>query len=163
VVIVRSAPEAELATLCRACGLCCDGSLFGRVDFEPDEVPSARRRGLRVLPNGKGFEQPCDALASSAEVPGERCCRIYDERPRACRRFTCLLYDRHLREGGAIEDRIAVVRRVRELLALLEASGLGQADFERSLASAVDPRVARAMDAYVELMRTLEDDFARAR
>jgi hypothetical protein len=157
--------EADLAILCQSCGLCCDGSLFGRVGLEPEEVEPARRCRLHVLPSAKGFEQPCAALASSGPGLGERRCSIYDERPLSCRRFVCRLYDRHRREGGLIEERLAVVRRVRLLVASLEASGLQPADFEGAQASTqpVDPRAALAMHAYLELTRILEEDFARAR
>ena len=44
--------QNELPTLCGACGLCCDGSLFGRVPLAPDEATPARRLRLRVLPTG---------------------------------------------------------------------------------------------------------------
>jgi Fe-S-cluster containining protein len=128
------AREAELALLCRSCGLCCDGSLFGRVDLEAMEVEPAKRRGLRILTNGNGFEQPCAAHAQTG-------CAIYEERPLSCRRFTCRLYERHRREGGPIEKRLAAVRRVRALLAGLAPSG------------AVPP----------ELTSRLEEDFARSR
>jgi hypothetical protein len=137
--------EADLALLCRSCGLCCDGSLFGRADLEPSEVEPARRR-LHVLSSGKGFEQPCTALASSGPERGERICSIYDERPRSCRRFVCRLYERHRREGGPIEPRLAVVRRVRRLIDSLPA----------------DSRAARATPSVLELTRILEEDFARA-
>jgi len=131
--------QSELELLCRSCGLCCDGSLFGRVDLEPDEV-SVRTR-LRVLPSGKGFEQPCSALESAGS---DRCCTVYDERPRACRRFLCRLYDRHRRERGRLEGRLAVVRRVRALLAALP----------------VDPE--EATPDYLELARMLTEHFSRA-
>jgi len=56
-----------LATLCRACGLCCDGSLFGRVPLaSAAEVERAKRRHLRVVPSGRSFEQPCAALVATA-------------------------------------------------------------------------------------------------
>jgi Fe-S-cluster containining protein len=118
----------ELETLCRACGLCCDGSLFGRVELEPDEVEPARR--LNVLTH---FDQPCPALATSG-------CTIYRDRPRSCRRFTCRLYERHRREGGPLDARLAVVRRARALLAGLD----------------------RAAPVPAELTRLLDEDFARA-
>jgi hypothetical protein len=156
--------HADLETLCQACGLCCDGSLFGRVDLEPDEVDAARRRRLRVLSSEESFEQPCAALAITASGVGRRC-SIYEERPLSCRRFACRLYDRHRREGGPIEPRLEVVRRVRLLAASLEASGLEPSDLEgaRPSGAPVDPRVALAMPVYLELTRSLEDHFARAR
>jgi hypothetical protein len=122
--------EAELATLCRSCGLCCDGSLFGRVMLERGEI--APKRLLRVFGDGRGFDQPCNALTS------ERSCAVYEERPRACRRFVCRLHDRHRREGGSIRARIAAVLRVRELIR------------------------DRDPDDLAELQRRVEQDFGRA-
>ena len=155
--------KGDLEVLCQSCGLCCDGSLFGRVDLEPEEVEAARRHRLRVLPGARGFEQPCAALASSGPGLATRRCSIYGERPASCRRFACRLYDRHLREGGPIEERLRVVRRARDLAASLEASGLVPSDFESGSSSLrpLAPRVARAMPAYLELTRSLEEHFAR--
>src|SRR5215472_16937799 len=110
-----SGDGADLERLCQSCGLCCDGSLFGRVGLAPGEVEGARRRGLRVVPSGGSLEQPCAALEASASGR-RRTCSIYDERPQSCRAFACRLYERHRLEGGPLEERLAVVRRVRELL-----------------------------------------------
>jgi Fe-S-cluster containining protein len=140
---VESGTKAELEALCRACGLCCDGSLFGRVTLEPDEVQGVRKNGLRVLQRGTAFEQPCSALVTQGE---ERVCSIYSERPRACLRFICRLYDRHQREGGPLDAKLAAVGRVRALLQLLE--------------STVDEDARRAVVA--ELTQRMDDDFARA-
>lgn len=115
------ASEADLSALCLACGLCCDGSLFGRVDLRPEEADAARRHGLRVVAGGRSFEQPCGAYAADDER-GPRSCRMYDERPRACRRFVCRLYDGYRRDGGALEGPLARVRRARQLLALVDVS-----------------------------------------
>jgi Fe-S-cluster containining protein len=122
--------------------MCCDGSLFGRVPLEPDEVPRAQKLRLQVLPSTRGFEQPCTALRDDG-------CSIYDDRPRACRRFRCRLYERHEREGGAVEERIAIVQRVRTLATRLEASGLTPAELGDD-------------EAYLELQQLLEEHFARA-
>ena len=127
----------DLETLCQSCGLCCDGSLFGLVPLEREEVGVARRHRLHLVDSERGFEQPCSALSPNGA------CSIYEERPRACRAFVCRLYDRHRREGGPLEPRLAAVQRVRELLTTLHAKGLGPADL-------------------AELQQRLEDDFARA-
>ena len=140
--------------------MCCDGSLFGLVGLARGEAEHARRRRLRVVPSGKGFEQPCAALETSGSGADERkTCSIYDERPHACRAFACRLYERHSREGGPIEERLAAVRRVRELVASLEELGLGPAHFE-GYGARVEALGAREM--YAELMRRLERDFTRA-
>jgi Fe-S-cluster containining protein len=153
--------EDDLARLCQSCGLCCDGSLFGFVALEPREVEAARKKRLQVVKGGKGFEQPCAAL--EGVVGGCRTCRIYPERPLECRSFACRLYDRHRRDGGPLEPRLAAVRRVRELASYLEASGRTPTDFDGEQSAM--PCVAEhglARQAYFELRQRLEEDFARA-
>jgi Fe-S-cluster containining protein len=156
-------PLSDLATLCQSCGLCCDGSLFGRVDLERDEVGPMRKKRLRVASDGRTFEQPCPALAPcESGVDGHlRACSIYDERPASCRTFVCRLYDRHEREGGPLAPRLAAVRRIRELVAALEAEGLTPRDFEPGRRTS-RPSVL-AIEMFAELTKRLEDDFARAR
>src|SRR4051794_40492279 len=140
---MRSGIDGELEALCRSCGLCCDGSLFGRVTLEAEEVRGARALHLHVLERGNAFEQPCSALSTL----DDRCaCSIYEGRPRACRAFTCRLYDRHRREGGPLEERLEAVRAVRALL--------------QSLATTRDDEARRS--AIAELSERTEEDFARA-
>jgi len=148
--------RTDLARLCQSCGLCCDGSLFARVVLQPREVETARKHRLRVLGTGMGFEQRCAALETPGSV-GERRCAIYDERPLSCRQFTCRLYERHRVEAGPIEARLAAVKRVRELVAALEAAGLTPGDFDG------DGATGLAAATFAELMDRLGEDFARAR
>ena len=138
-----SAPAHELETLCRSCGLCCDGTLFGCASLDADEVQRARKTRLRVLPRETAFEQPCTALSSDAT---DRACVVYTERPRACRAFTCRLRERHRHEGGPLAARLEAVTRVRELLRLLHTT------------TEEDARRA----ATEELAERTERDFARA-
>src|SRR5258708_39500517 len=151
-----------LAVLCRSCGLCCDGSLFGRVALGPGEVAAARRHGLRIVEGGKGFEQPCGALSTRAARTGsEHVCSCYEERPRACRTFACRLYDRHRREGGPIDARLAAVGRVRQLVADLQALGLTPADFGGD-SPGPPPPDERALRMHAELQMRLAARFPRA-
>lgn len=125
--------DPALQALCRACGLCCDGSLFGRAGLDSDELDVARRLRLRVVSNGASFEQPCAAFSN-------RACTAYDERPRSCRRFVCRLHERARSERRVLDVYLPRVERARELLAHLAMSGI----------------------AAPELATLLDEDFARA-
>jgi uncharacterized protein len=78
--------------LCRACGLCCDGTLFDLVKLEPgDDARKLKALGLPVsMSRGKTpvarFPQPCSALCE------DRSCRLYANRPWQCRTFECQLF-----------------------------------------------------------------------
>jgi Fe-S-cluster containining protein len=128
----QPASSAELSSLCEYCGLCCDGTLFGRVDLGAEEVAGARGRRLRIVPGGRSFEQPCSALDVAGRHPGgRRSCTIYEERPLSCRRFVCRLYEKYRCEGGSIEEALSVVRRARSLLASLSRTGSGVTELTR--------------------------------
>jgi Fe-S-cluster containining protein len=78
--------------LCRACGLCCDGTLFDVVKLEAgDDARQLSALGLPIkVSRGKSpvarFPQPCVALCA------DRSCRLYANRPWQCRTFECRLY-----------------------------------------------------------------------
>ena len=78
--------------LCRACGLCCDGTLFDLVKLERgDDAGKLKALGLPVSRSrGKDpvdrFPQPCSALCE------DRTCRLYADRPWQCRTFECQLF-----------------------------------------------------------------------
>lgn len=79
--------SSALSTLCRACGLCCDGSLFTHVGLEPAEIDQLRVLGIptRTLRSGtQVLPQRCSALEG-------RDCRIYADRPKSCADYNCKL------------------------------------------------------------------------
>src|SRR5436190_11327271 len=96
--------------ICLACGLCCDGVIFVNVRLQPDDNPapfisfqtcSARKSvsqsdQTRLSPgNAPRASFPAKQKAPLLPQPciafdGCRC-RIYNQRPRHCRDFTCLL------------------------------------------------------------------------
>ena len=75
--------------LCLACGLCCDGALFGHVRLgADDDAKKLKALGLpvsvsRAQPPVARFRQPCAALCM------DRTCRVYADRPAQCRSFEC--------------------------------------------------------------------------
>ncbi|MCW5553367.1 MAG: YkgJ family cysteine cluster protein [Verrucomicrobiae bacterium] len=88
----RSSAQTQdaVAELCPACGMCCNGVLFGDVALRPGD--SARRlaaAGLTMFRKGRQrcFSQPCACFDG-------RACRIYDERPQRCASFECRLLQR---------------------------------------------------------------------
>ena len=55
--------SGELEALCRACGLCCDGTLFTRVPLTPTEVVPEATLAVRTTEQGGRYvPQRCAAL-----------------------------------------------------------------------------------------------------
>lgn len=108
-----SAPTSPLSTLCQACGLCCDGSLFTHVSLEPDELEQLRALGIPTQTRRSGREvlpQKCPALQG-------RSCGIYSDRPASCASYQCLLAD-SLEDGEiTLEAALAVVKKAQRLIA----------------------------------------------
>jgi len=100
----------SLETLCRACGLCCDGTLFARVPLSPTEV--VPEDTLAVVTNDKGgrhVPQRCAALSGTV-------CQVYSQRPFACRRYECLLFGAMRSGEVSLDEALAVVTKARTLL-----------------------------------------------
>src|SRR5262245_58774440 len=78
--------------LCTACGLCCDGTLFGQVPLTTgDEVPELENEGISIEFEAERriFKQPCAAYR-------RKLCSVYAYRPRVCRTFECKLLKKYL-------------------------------------------------------------------
>lgn len=99
----------EISSLCRACALCCDGSLFTRVPLGVEEVvPEQELKVVRNEKGGRSFPQRCAALSGCD-------CTVYDARPLACRRYECLLVGA-LRGGEvSLSEALVVVKRAQGL------------------------------------------------
>lgn len=98
------------AELCAACGLCCDGTLYGRVTVDDAEAARLQHLRLPLAPHGGGrvLPQPCAAYGSGG-------CAIYPERPGDCARYECLVY-RQVRRGEMnLAAGLALVTRTRRL------------------------------------------------
>src|SRR5258706_12208785 len=79
-----------VAELCPACGLCCNGVLFGDVELQAgDDADLLKALGLTLRRKGRkqAFDQPCSCFDG-------KLCGIYSERPRRCRTFECRLLQR---------------------------------------------------------------------
>lgn len=117
-------PDQELGStlpeqLCKACGICCNGSVLSGGRLEPAELAFAERHRLRVVQTQKGpaFAHPCPLLVNNQ-------CSAYDERPKSCIAFRCKLL-RSLESGSlswdAARERIAELQqRAATIEAMLE-------------------------------------------
>ena len=70
--------------LCTACGMCCDGTIFGFVPTNEEDRQRLPAEIFTFETNGEkvGFFQPCTALHGTL-------CSVYSERPATCRKFSC--------------------------------------------------------------------------
>jgi hypothetical protein len=105
------------STLCLACGLCCDGSLFDEVGLKLNETENARALKMTVkqASDKPTFYQPCHLFQRG-------CCSIYDkpEKPHVCGAFRCKLLKRYLSGKVDLETALNVVHTARGLLAKLQ-------------------------------------------
>jgi Fe-S-cluster containining protein len=101
--------------LCLACGLCCDGTLFGHVRLGPgDDAKQLAALGLpisktRAKSPAAYHPQPCAALCA------DRSCRLYANRPGQCRSFECGVFKDA--QAGRLEfpAALSLVKKARRL------------------------------------------------
>ncbi len=142
-----------IARLCPACGLCCNGVLFGDVELRRgDDAKRLDSLGVDLFRKGRktAFTQPCACFDG-------KLCGIYADRPRQCRAFECGLLKRvsagKLTTGAALKTIAearrgaeAVLKLVRELGNTAEAKPLNQ----RYAEVAAQPIDMSASEAEVE-------------
>ncbi len=162
-----------VAQLCPACGLCCNGVLFGDVELQRnDDAESLAAFGLSLFRKGRKhcFNQPCACFDG-------KWCGIYADRPIRCRTFACKLLKQA--QAGGIEAssalrKIADARRAAEKVRRL-VRALGHTDEamplnRRYAAIAAEPidlgaddqrveRLSELMLAVDQLVKILERDF----
>lgn len=119
----RANKTDAIAELCPACGLCCNGVLFGDVELGPDDRARALEKvGLALKQKGRklAFVQPCACFDG-------KLCRIYGERPERCRTFECGLLKRvqagKLESVAALKLILRVQRQAQAIENLLERLG----------------------------------------
>ncbi len=109
--------------LCVGCGMCCDGTLYGRARVSPGEEPRIAAAGLKLI---EGDDKTYFRLPCRFSDCGQ--CTIYEDRFDICRSFTCGLYRRQEALQIAPEKARSIVNKALELRgrvtsALPEAKG----------------------------------------
>jgi hypothetical protein len=121
----KSAPTsaAAIAQLCPACGLCCNGVLFGDVELQRgDDAKLLTKLGVDLFRKGRktAFSQPCDCLVNGL-------CRVYADRPKRCATFDCRLLKRvqanEISAPAALKKIAATKRHAAEVLHLVRQLG----------------------------------------
>ena len=105
-----------LGELCRSCGLCCDGSLFGHVRLTSDEVMRLKALQVPTTKNADGslrLRQCCSALSGKD-------CRIYFSRPEACRVYICDLGEALELGEVTLEEAMETVLEAHQLIRKVE-------------------------------------------
>ena len=162
-----------VSQLCPACGLCCNGVLFGDVELQRGDNPKRLAElGMELFRKGRKqcFHQPCACFDG-------KLCQIYAERPARCRTFECKLLQKT--EAGEVTvpmalKSIADARRVTDAVRKLVRE-LGNNDesvpLNRRYAAVAAKPIDLAMDdqcagrrgelmqAVDKLVKVLERDF----
>lgn len=91
--------EALEQRLCRACGFCCDGTLFLHVRIrESEPIRAYKKAGLQLVDSPEGkvtMRQPCSGFSKGN-------CQTYHCRPLRCGEFKCALLN--LASEGAVTE-----------------------------------------------------------
>lgn len=165
-----SRADADLSTasrLCLACGMCCDGTVYGVARLDHDEIPTAVANGFRACtaPNGAdAFDFPCSHLDGKA-------CTIYDRwRPRVCGEYFCTLQERvgadEMTEAQALETIAATLKsrdQLREVLLPGETMAEARERFETVVKSGgtLDPQDAKTAVKLFVLEKMLDRHFRK--
>jgi Fe-S-cluster containining protein len=140
-----SEQDGSGSSVCRACGMCCDGTIFSRVTLrEADEVMPLLAAGFEIRDErGKWiFEQRCSVLDGTM-------CGVYERRPSACRAFSCKLLRSVEAHEATVSDALTVVSEIRERRDSLRADLLSTMPAEASQESlwAVFARFAKGEES----------------
>ena len=102
----------DAGTLCLDCGLCCDGTLFGRVAIDDESMAAVIAHRLPLLDTTDGAKMPLPCQGAEGVL-----CSLYLERPSRCRQYTCELRVAAAEERLSLDRARAVIEEVRRIRA----------------------------------------------
>lgn len=145
-----SATDAESSSqsLCRACGLCCDGTLFRFANIAPDEnIAELERIGITTIcDDGKKFVQPCAAF--------DKVCTIYHTaRAKVCEKYLCKLLMRHNSGEISYNEALEIIRNVR----------IHQQEIEGQFSVVCGTHKGSLAERYQDLLKLQEESQSRER
>lgn len=104
--MTKNSAEQSAQSLCLACGLCCDGTIFSQVTLKPeDDVAPLEANGVHILIDGNArvFKQPCAAHKNCV-------CTAYADRPHNCRSYQCKLLKQFKENEISIDEALRIIR-----------------------------------------------------
>lgn len=120
---MKAKTSDAVSQLCPACGLCCNGVLFGDVELQrEDDRNRLKSLGVDLFRKSRktAFSQPCSCFDGNL-------CGIYADRPKQCRAFECGLIKRvsagKLTTGAALKVIADTRRRSEAVLKLVRELG----------------------------------------
>ena len=116
--------ESPEDSLCRQCGLCCDGSLFADVILTQEELTLIEQIiGYEQRDDRFYLQQPCSALDCGD-------CQVYSNRPKGCREFECQILSECKAGKRSTREALATIQDLKEHIRLIRTllNDLDQAD-----------------------------------
>ncbi|MDA0979499.1 MAG: hypothetical protein O3B72_13145 [Proteobacteria bacterium] len=101
---------SDQQSLCRSCGICCQGLLFEYAEFDPAERHPDWPDELIAVASEQSFPLPCRAHVASN-------CSIYATRPVVCRNYQCRLLGELIEGIVTLDEARRVVERTRNIAA----------------------------------------------
>jgi Fe-S-cluster containining protein len=104
------------SALCQACGLCCQGQLYGRVPLLAEEIALARTWPVEftTYKDVVNLKQPCGCFQ-------EQRCSVYSQRPQTCVKYRCQLLRRLGQNEISQAEAVKLVTQALELLGKIQA------------------------------------------
>ena len=135
--------------LCRSCGLCCDGTLFGRVRLQPqDNSEPLRLAGIVVVSEDSVGQF---SLACAAHQHG--CCQVYESRPENCRSYQCKLLRRF---GKGVVSRAEAATLIDRMRRLRQQLGAEIERLRPGMARASAVEISKIVPSFAELSDDVE-------
>jgi len=99
--------------ICLSCGICCDGTLIGFVQIDPEEMPVVKKFMDIEEEKGNGFFlQPCNKFCDG--------CTIYPNRPKQCASFECGLLKSVEQKEVEFDSAVEMVKVVKQKKVAIE-------------------------------------------